>query len=111
MKINFRWLQYFPKNRFHIVNSENFVQKPWEELQKVEKFLNLTSEINKKDFYFDEEKHFYCINRPYKHCMSPNKGHNNTNLISAENRKKLSDCFRPSNKKLYDLLGVDFNWQ
>ena len=30
-----RWLQYFPRSQIHIVDGDNMIGRPWEELSKV----------------------------------------------------------------------------
>ena len=30
-----RWLQYFPPSQIHIVDGDNMISRPWEELSKV----------------------------------------------------------------------------
>ncbi len=36
-----RWLKYFPREKFLIINSESFREKPQSTIQNIEKFLNL----------------------------------------------------------------------
>ena len=40
-----RWLALFPLSQLHVVHGERFIRKPWHELAKIERFLNLPSEI------------------------------------------------------------------
>ena len=40
-----RWLEYFPLSQIHVVHGEKFIRQPWHELAKIERFLNLPSEI------------------------------------------------------------------
>ncbi|QQP36682.1 Heparan sulfate sulfotransferase_ putative, partial [Caligus rogercresseyi] len=50
----------FPSSSFHIVNGDEFIAKPWEELQDVERFLGVYPHIQERNFYFNETKGFYC---------------------------------------------------
>ena len=45
-----RWLEYFPKEQILILNGENFVLNPYEEVKKVEEFLNLKNFFQKNHF-------------------------------------------------------------
>ena len=45
-----RWLEYFPKEQILILNGENFVLNPYEEVKKVEGFLNLKNFFQKNHF-------------------------------------------------------------
>ena len=57
-----RWLEYFPFKQIHIVNGEEFIRNPINELKKLEKFLGLTSYFTEQNFIFDSNKGFYCLN-------------------------------------------------
>ena len=59
------WLETFPPERVHIVDGTNLVDRPWEELAKVEAFLGLESVIGRQEaFYFNETRGFYCLTIP-----------------------------------------------
>ena len=73
-----KWLKYFPKEQILVLDGENFVNKPFEELKKVETFLNLTPYIQKEHFVFDNEKGLFCMKPKLSSqrisCMGSNKG-------------------------------------
>lgn len=73
-----QWLKFFPKEQILVLDGENFIIKPFEELQKIEIFLNLTPYIQEENFVFDNNKGFFCINDNIDlkqvSCMGPNKG-------------------------------------
>ena len=41
-----KWLKYFPLDQFLILSGEEFIKNPYNEVMKVEKFLNLESFFN-----------------------------------------------------------------
>ena len=85
-----RWFEYFPREQFLILKSEDFYSKTPEVYQQVLDFLGLSkSELNS-----------FKVHRMGKHSA-----------ISTETRKKLADHFRPYNEQLYQLLGKNFDWK
>lgn len=116
-----RWLRYFELHRqILVVSGENLTKQPYEELKKVEKFLNLPSFIQRKHFVYNATKGFYCfdkqISEPYKspnitnlQCLSSSKGRPHV-FVANETEKLLRDYFRPFNEELYTLLGQNFGW-
>ena len=49
-----RWLALFPLSQLHVVHGERFIRKPWHELAKIERFLNLPSEIRAEQVMLNE---------------------------------------------------------
>ena len=50
-----RWLEYFPQDQILILNGENFIANPYEEIMKVEKFLNLKPFFQRDVSFFTEQ--------------------------------------------------------
>ena len=73
-----RWLEYFPKEQILILNGENFIINPYDEIQKVEKFINLQPYFKKNHFVLDKSKGFYCFKEELKNvsmfCLGSSKG-------------------------------------
>lgn len=84
-----KWYDVFPKERFLIIDSDKFNEKPDFWYNKTLKFLDL------KEFHLEEYK------KLKKAEYSP---------INDETRKKMQEFFKPHNEKLYKFLGTDFNW-
>jgi hypothetical protein len=55
-------LKYFPKKQFLFLNGENFIKNPYDEVIKIENFLNLKKFIEKKHFVFGKNKGYFCLN-------------------------------------------------
>ena len=55
-----RWLRFFPRSSIPLVNGDNLDDAPWEEIQKIEEFLGVPSEVTKDSFVWNEERGFYC---------------------------------------------------
>ncbi len=107
-----RWLDYFPLSQIHVVNGDRLIKKPWHELNRVERFLGLESEIKRQHFFFNSTKGFHCIHKTTDdegHCLAKSKGRPHPN-ISLEAAHKLRSFFRPYNYRFYDLVGQDFGW-
>jgi hypothetical protein len=85
-----RWLAVFPPERFLILKSEAFFQRPDEAMQQTLAFLGLPPwRVDRYDVY--------------------NPGAYDT--MRPETRARLREYFAPHNRQLYDLLGRDFGWE
>jgi len=85
-----RWFEYFPREQFLILKSEDFYSKTSEVYNQVLDFLNLSKfELNS-----------FKAHRMTKHSS-----------ICLETRKKLVDYFKPYNEQLYELLDRNFEWE
>jgi hypothetical protein len=86
-----RYLNYFDRNNVLILNSDHFFNDTLNVLKKIYEFLNLKSNLDGIDL---QPKH-----------VSKNKI-----KVDQEVYQYLNDYFLPHNKKLYDLLGENYNW-
>ncbi len=87
-----RWMNYFPKEQFLIIKSEDFYATPDMKLREIFMFLGLPEVPSVQQ---QEYKQF---NRYSQGQMEP------------EMRKRLLTYFEPYNERLYTLLGRDFGW-
>ncbi|XP_065065873.1 heparan sulfate glucosamine 3-O-sulfotransferase 5-like [Rhopilema esculentum] len=112
-----RWLKYFPMRQIHIVNGDDLIKHPGEEVIKVQKFLNLDVEITKQDFFFSKKKKFYCLkNRKLNQhitkdiiCLGKSKGRTHP-PVSQRTLEAMKKFYRPYNEQLYKITGIDFGW-
>jgi len=109
------WLKHFKLNDFYVLNGEEFIQQPWNELNRVEKFLNITQFINEKQFHFDRRKNFYCLrnknsNVSFNGCLGKNKGRKRHVYLSEFVKNNLKYFFRKWNLMFYELVNKKFNW-
>lgn len=113
-----RWLLHFPLEQIHIVDGEKFIREPWQELQKVEEFLNLTSVITQDNFFFNGTKGFYCAKDFRSHgawtctrekCLGRSKGRPKP-PVAEETLRRMTEFFAPHNKLFYDMVGQVFEW-
>lgn len=115
-----RWQRYFKPHEIHIVSGEHLIKQPYDEIKRVEKFLNLPAFIKREHFVYNKTKGFYCFD---KQISQPNTNVNETDLrclgstkgrahvfVSNETEKLLRDYFRPFNEELYQLIGRNFGW-
>ncbi len=87
-----RWMNYFPKEQFLIIKSEDFYATPDRKLQEIFLFLGLPEVAPVQQEY----KQFG--RSTYQAKMEP------------EMRKRLLTYFEPYNERLSTLLGRDFGW-
>lgn len=108
-----RWLKYFPMEQILVLNGENFIINPYEEVVKFEKFLNLKPFFQKEHFIYDEKKGFFCfnndINSKQVECLKGNKGRPHP-YISEDVIQKLEEYYEPYNKEFFDLIGEKKFW-
>jgi len=86
-----RWMDVFPKEQFLIIQSEEFLKHKSEFYNNVLKFLNLTP------WELSDYKEIGLAK--YKQPK-----------MREDTRKKLVEFFKPHNKKLYEFLGRNFDW-
>ena len=109
-----RWLVYFKMEQIQIVDGESFIKNPFNEIKKVEKFLNLRPYIKQEHFVYDPKKRFYCMNKKLDNktveCLASNKGRKHANL-SESVINKLHDFYRPYSDELFQLLQQPPYWK
>lgn len=84
-----RWLDYYPKEQFLILQSEDFFRDPAGTFMKTLQFLGLP------EFKLMSYKKFNA---------------SQVSSIDQSMREYLTNYFRPYNEDLYELLGSDFDW-
>ena len=101
------WLQTFGRDKLHVVDGDNFVKHPAFELNKIEKFLNISQHFNNDHFVYNPGKQFFCLKETG--CMGRSKGRPHPNMTEIT-RKRLQAYFKPFNEKLFLALGQRFSW-
>lgn len=87
-----RWFDIFPKEQFLIIENEEFLKHPSQVYHHVLDFLNLPK--------WEPDEYVLFKKREYK-----------KSTLEPIIRKKLVEYFKPFNEKLYNLLGINFNWE
>ncbi|XP_033640365.1 heparan sulfate glucosamine 3-O-sulfotransferase 1-like [Asterias rubens] len=105
-----RYLKYFKKEQILALDGEAFINDPYPTVKKVESFLGIRDYFTREYFYFDVQKGFFCLTEPIpNNCMSASKGRPHPEIQDAV-LEKLKDYYRPYNKALALLMGVDLQW-
>jgi hypothetical protein len=84
------WMMFFPRDQILILKSEDLFESPPTVYKQVLEFLNLP--MHKLQEFKNANP------RDYSSSMNP------------ATRKYLIDFFRPHNQRLYNALGVDYDW-
>ena len=104
------WVDIFGVENILIIDGDNFVSNPVEELRKAEEFFGLEHKISESDFYYDKQKKFYCMREEDNTgCMSEKKGRPHPPMADST-RQLLKDYLKPYNEKFYKLIGRTFPW-
>ena len=117
------WLQYFPREKFFIIEYDKFVQNVCSVLQKVEKFIGLRSFFQEDMFKLTEEKKLCFIPPPDNPADFEGDPRGKDKLVcpnysgflpkakpSKRTLEKLCDFFQPFNEKFMRLADMTFDW-
>ena len=89
------WLRYFPKEQFLFINSNDYFQDPLKEYNRILEFLDLTP---------------HHPNIKGKRGISP-AGLFDDIVTKPETIEFLRNYFQPWNEKLFNLIGVKYDWK
>ena len=104
------WIRLYGINNIHVVDGDNFVNNPAQELQKVEQFLGLRPFISEQHFVYNPVKRFYCLRLQGKErCMAKIKGRPHL-VMSNKTRARLQAFYRPFNERFFAMIGRRFPW-
>lgn len=84
------WLCYFPIEQFLVLKSEDFFSSPGRIMNNLFAFLGL---------------------EPYTINEFARKNRYDYPPMNPATRAKLTEYFEPYNRRLYDFLGVEYNWE
>jgi hypothetical protein len=84
------WFKIFPKENIFTISTEELEKDQTGTMKKIFEFLNLSE---------------YTINDLEKVFTG-----NYKDKINSETRKKIVEYFKPHNRKLYELIGKEFDW-
>lgn len=116
--------QLFPKSQVLVLSEEALENNPLSVMKDVENFLGIRAYFSKHDFYFNEEKGFFCFNKTSLNFAAINnwvKLNFNTGCIGGEKGRahpEIAESFfqdlvksiRPFNERLFSLIGKRFDW-
>lgn len=94
-----RWFEYFGREQFLIIRSEDFFKDQGLILSECFKFLGLPDKKFESYEYWDPRK------------KKQNQGLGEHPKIPHETKKWLRQYFLPHNQRLYQLLERDFKWE
>jgi hypothetical protein len=94
-----RWAEFFPREQMLVLKSEDFFDNPRQTLKSVFSFLDLPEwELQALETPGEPKKRDKRNVGRYEEEMDP------------ATRRRLEEYFEPHNQRLYDFLGVDFEW-
>lgn len=105
-----RWLDFFSRSQILVVDGDRLIKDPFEEISRVEKFLNVPQYFTKGMFHYNVTKGFYCWKtaRANMKCLGSHKGRKHPN-VSNDTIVKLKDFYKPHMASFCSLANIDFN--
>ena len=103
-----QWVQHFPKQRMLIldVDGDSILKHPVRLLNKVEKFLGLSSYFHEDNFLIDKKTGMNCLAKPFGACMDLNSRGRPKPQMTNVIQDKLSAFYIPHNEDLKKLLNI-----
>ena len=95
------WMNYYPRDQFLIIRSEDLYSKPGETVKQTLEFLGIPGST------IDPNKEFKKYKVPTK---TGYKLKDNYPKLDLETRQYLVEYFRPHNARLCEFLNRDFDW-
>ena len=86
-----KWFEFFPKNQFLILSSEEYFFEPQKTAEKIMSFLEI------KHFKFDSKITLGVTNTE-------------SSTMDPKIKQELIKYFEPHNKKLFNLIDLEFDW-
>ena len=84
-----QWHKYFDEEQILVLKSEDLYQRTQETFRRAQRFLDIPC---------------------YEIQFKPRKGEDKYTRMNPLTRKQLEIHFEPHNQRLYDYLGIDFDW-
>ena len=107
-----QWLDIFPREQIHIIESGSLRVNPLAEMKQVEQFLNVRPYFTSADFYFNATRGFYCPKMRGSgeiKCLGKSKGRDHI-TVEPDILEKLKEFYLPYNEELSKLLDQEFLW-
>ena len=130
-----RWMKVFPPDQFFIVNGKQFLDNPGKVIESVQKFLSVPLYVRKSDFFVNNTTGLHCLRalwswKPQENilltqlkdaneeglpvCTHGKKGRtraiNSKNVLKSETENMLMNFYKPYNKRLFDMIDMNWNW-
>ncbi|ELT92115.1 hypothetical protein CAPTEDRAFT_199986 [Capitella teleta] len=103
------WLKYFKLSQIHIVDGDKLAnENPALQLRKIEKFLGVEAVIQEEEFYYLEDKKYWCSRT--MGCLGSEKGHIFPTIDPAV-ETKIRQFLKPFNENFYNQTGINFGWK
>lgn len=108
-----RWTRLYNSSQLLVLDGGVLVKRPWEELEKVARFLKLSRHLPREAFVPDVAKPgFFCWRQQgdvEPRCAHKSKGHKHK-AMPARLEQRLRRYFRPFDRELVSLLGREMSW-
>ena len=107
--LNDYWFKYFSRDQFLFLNGDNLANKPWEEIEKVQKFIGVPEIITRRNFKFNDRKGFYCFkidpNSKGMKCLGKSKGRRHPH-VSQKALRLMEDFFKSTNEEYKKITNI-----
>ena len=106
-----RWLKYFPRENFYILESDMLLRNPIEEMGHVEDFLGVSTMYNPQFIYFNSTAFTYCVkDHGVNTCLKPNAIAKAPTKFPHPTVYKVREYLRPFSDKMFEMVHHKYNW-
>ena len=106
------WIHYFSPSQMCIVDGDNFVKRPYEEVHSLESCLGLRRFFTTQNFVYVPQRGFYCF-RESSHsalqCENQSKGRAHPPL-PKQVVVDLEKAYQPYNEQLQKMTNRNYSW-
>lgn len=94
------FLHHFRQDQMLYLDSTELIENPGKSLRRVAIFMDVPQIINENNFYFDDEKGYFCMTPPVdtgrkSFCLGSSKGRSKDKTISDEVKNRIRRFYRP----------------
>ena len=103
-------LQVFPEENIMVVDGDNIVTEPLQEIRKVEEYLGLAPYFKDSHFFYPKDGRFPCFkSEGHNLCMDPNHKGREHPTLKRETLDFLQQHFQPMVDTFFQQTGYSFH--
>lgn len=94
------FLHYFTQDQMLYLDATELIENPGKSLRRVAQFMGVPATIDENNFYFDEEKGYYCMTPPVESgrasfCLGSEKGRSKDKVLPELLKNRIRRFYKP----------------